>query len=101
MKVPTLPVSAKTGSPQPLPAGTSVPVPPWPVCWAPIGIACPAGHSGRGFWAAWSLTLGTTHGLLPWCSLVHVWYLPLPTLGVEFINILSLLHSLSPFSLPP
>lgn len=36
-------------------------------------------------------------GLLPWCSLVLVWYLPFPTLGVEFINILSLLH----FSAPP
>lgn len=36
--------------------------------------------------------LRRTHGLFPWCSLVQIWYLPLPTLGVEFINILSLLH---------
>lgn len=28
-------------------------------------------------------------------ALVQVWYLPLPALGVEFINILSLLHFLA------
>ena len=54
-------------------------------------------------WAQWPGVLGCaarlrrTHGLFPWCSFFGVWYLPLPTLGVGFINILSLLH----FSAPP
>lgn len=65
MKVPILPVSAKTGRPQPLPAGMGILGFLQPVSWAPVGTACPAGHSGWGFWAARSLTLRRTHGLLP------------------------------------
>lgn len=71
--------------------------------WAPVGTACPAGHSGWG--SAQSLSLRRTHRLFPQRSLVQVWYPPLPILGVELINILSLFHfsalpAFLPFSLP-
>lgn len=52
MKIPILPVSAKTGSQQPLPAGTGTLGFLQAGCWVPVGTACPAGRSGQGFWAA-------------------------------------------------
>lgn len=101
MKLPILPVSAKTGRPQPLPAGTGILGFLQPVSWAPVGTTCPAGHSGWGFWDAQSLTLRRTRGLFPWCSLVCVRYLPLPTQGGGIYKYSEPFAFLSPSSLPP
>lgn len=71
--------------------------------WIPVAcLWAPAGHSGWGSAQSPSLR---THRLFPQRSLVQVWYPPLPTLGVELINILSLFHfsalpAFLPFSLP-
>lgn len=62
MKGPILPVSAKAGSPQPSPVRTGRPGFLEPVCRAPVGTACPAGHSGWGFWAPQSLLSGEPTG---------------------------------------
>lgn len=86
MKGPILPVSATTSSPQPLPARIPVArllgscwhsLP----CWAQRLRVCAAQSLSQE--NPWAISL---------VQLVQVWYLPLPALGVEFINILSFLH---------